>query len=416
MKNFVFFLLCCTIWLTKPFELFSQEPTTQTQVPINFFMDCHDCDLDFVRQKLPFVSFVRDPKLADVHLLVSDSDTGSGGKKFFLNFIGQGTFENQNFQYEYIAGQSDTEDDIRNGLLKIFKVGILPYLSQSGSLAGLDVEIKEKNEKKSDQLVVDPWKKWVLRIESGGDFEKEKSQNEYSVRTEVRADKITEAWKTRIVASYEVNRENYWDDDIKITNRQNEKVLSGIYTISLTNRWSAGITGEYSSSTYLNIDHSLKADAALEYNFFNWGESNRRIFAISYHLGIRNFLYHEETIYSKMRETLPLESITIKLELVQPWGSIETSLQGSHYFVDISKNRLTLESDLSVRITKQLSFFGEIQSQLIHDQLYLTKGESSMEDLLLKRRKLATTYEINGELGIRFTFGSIFNNVVNERL
>jgi len=38
-----------------------------------------------------------------------------------------------------------------------------------------------------------------------------------------------------------------------------------------------------------------------------------------------------------------------------------------------------------------------------------------LEDVLLRRRKMATDYEIRIEFGIQFTFGSIYNNVVNER-
>jgi hypothetical protein len=86
-----------------------------------------------------------------------------------------------------------------------------------------------------------------------------------------------------------------------------------------------------------------------------------------------------------------------------------------HLFHDFSKNRLTTQADVSVRLTKNLSVYCEVQSQVIHDQLYLPKGDASLEDILLRRRKLATTYEIAGQFGFRFTFGSIFNNVVNER-
>jgi hypothetical protein len=66
-------------------------------------------------------------------------------------------------------------------------------------------------------------------------------------------------------------------------------------------------------------------------------------------------------------------------------------------------------------MTKNLSVFCEVESQLVHDQLYLAKGDASLEDVLLERRKLATTYEISCQIGFRFTFGSIYNNIVNER-
>jgi hypothetical protein len=155
--------------------------------------------------------------------------------------------------------------------------------------------------------------------------------------------------------------------------------------------------------------------AGVEYNFFPWKECNRRVFAIQYWAGVNYVDYFEKTIYDKLYETLFSESIEINLELIQPWGEISVGLAGQHYFHDFSKNRVTLESDFSIRITKNLSVYCELQSQIIHDQLYLPGGDATREDLLLQRRKLATTYEVSSQLGIRFTFGSMYNNVVNER-
>ena len=51
----------------------------------------------------------------------------------------------------------------------------------------------------------------------------------------------------------------------------------------------------------------------------------------------------------------------------------------------------------------------------IHNFKWIYKKDYSIEDILLERRKQATTYEIHGQIGFRFTFGSIYNNVVNER-
>lgn len=389
--------------------------TSRGKTMINFFMDCDDCDLNFVRQQLPFVSFVRDPKLGDVQLLVTDSPTGSGGRKYYLDFIGLGSLKGEDFSFEYFSAPSETDDDLRNGLLEIFKVGVASYLIQSGIWENVDIQIKEKVHQKSAQLHSDPWRKWVFRLEAGGDLEKEKSQNEYTIETNGRVDKVTEQWKTRLEAGYEVNRENFWDYEEKITTSQNEKNLSGEFVKSVSSRWSLAFFSKYSSSTYMNIEHSVKGDLGIEYNIFNWDESNSRVFTIGYRLGCRTYKYHKETIYDKIKETLPHHGLQVKLEMVQPWGNIESSLEWNSFLNDLSKNRLTLDADVSVRLTKKLSFFGKIQGELIHDQLYLVKGEATVEDLLLKRRKLATTYGLDGKLGIRFTFGSIFNNVVNER-
>lgn len=382
---------------------------------ISFFLDCDDCDFTFVRQELPFVSFVRDPQLADVHILVTDSNTGSGGNKYFLNFIGLKAFKDMNYDYTITTDQSDTDDDVRKALLKILKIGILPYYSKTDYLNNINVDLEDSGDRNADQMVTDRWNKWVFQLESGGEFQKEESQNEYSLNTEASAEKVTEEWKTSISASYEINRENYYDGDEKITNKQDTKEISGEIVKSLTEKWSAGMFATYSSRTFLNIKNKYSTAAGIQYNIFPWKECNRRVFAIGYGIGLDVFDYNEITIYEKLNETLVSEALMVNLELIQPWGEISVGLQGQHYFHDFSKNNLTLESDISVRLSKNLSVFCEIESQLIHDQLYLPKGDASLEDILLRRRKLATTYEIRGQVGFRFTFGSIYNNVVNER-
>jgi hypothetical protein len=300
-------------------------------------------------------------------------------------------------------------------LLKILKIGILPYYSKTEFIKQLNIDIEENENTKADDLVIDRWNKWIFRLSSGGDFQKEKSQNELSVRSEVSAEKITPEWKIRLAAAYEINRENYFDDGKKIVNNQDETQVNADYIKSLTQKWSAGIFGDYSSSSFLNIDNSFHLDGGVEYNFFPWDESNRRVWTIGYHAGFSALDYREETIYDKMKEFRTFESLRLRLEMVEPWGSIEVALEARHYFYDFSKTRFSLESDFSIRLTKQLSVYSEIYSQVIHDQLYLPKGDASLEDVLLRRRKLATTYEISGELGLRFTFGSIYSNVVNER-
>jgi len=387
----------------------------ESKKQLNFFLECEPCDFTFVRQELEFVSFVRDPKLADVHILSSHSHTGSGGRKIFLQFIGMNTFEGQNVDYEYLAEQSETDDQTRKGLLKLIQAGVIQYYSKAGLLSQLEIDLDENGSSKSVELIADPWKLWVFQLEAGSFFQKEETQNEYTFNTELRIDKVTEAWKTRIEGQYMINRENYFDEGEIIENNQSETEIDASYILSLSPHWSAGIFGGYSSRTYLNIKHLYQIAPGIEYNIFPWDVSNRKIFTLRYEAGIRNYYYNEITIYDKMQELLFYQELGLNLELVQPWGTVQTSLEGRHYFHDFSKNRLVFDTELSVRLTKQFSVFGEIEAQVVHDQLYLPKGDASLEDILLERRKQATTYELGGQVGFRFTFGSIYNSVVNER-
>lgn len=82
---------------------------------------------------------------------------------------------------------------------------------------------------------------------------------------------------------------------------------------------------------------------------------------------------------------------------------------------DFSKNRIVLYSELSIRIIKGLSFdlYGQFSS--IHDQISLPKASASSEEILLQQRQLATQYSFFVSAGISYTFGSMYNSVVNPR-
>jgi hypothetical protein len=395
-------------------RLYSQDEVNDEK-QMQFFLDCHDCDFTFVRQELPFVSFVRDPKPAQVHILSSSSRTGSGGQRYVLNFIGMNEMKGSNFDYEYFAEQSDSEDDIRRGLLQLLKAGIVQYYSMAGLLSRVDINLSPGENSFVATTIKDRWNLWIFNLEGGTAFEKEANQNEFSLNTEFEVEKVTEAWKTRFEVEYNIYSENYFNDGEKISNRQHDTEVSGDYIKSLNSRWSAGVFSGYNSQTYLNIKNMVYADAGIEYNIFPWDISNRKVFTFRYTAGVNWYDYNEITIYDKLHETLYHESLSLNLRMVQPWGNIESSLEGRHYFHDFSKNRLTLDSNFSIRLSKALSVYWELQAEMVHDQLYLPQGDISLEDLLLQRRKLATDYEFSGEMGIRFTFGSIYSNVVNER-
>ncbi len=401
------------IWIMS-FGSFAQE-VSPSAGHLNFFLECRDCDFTFVRQELDFVTFVRDPKLADVHILSTESRTGSGGRKYFLNFIGMNRLAGQNIEYEYLSEQSYTDDDVRRGLLKVIKTGILHFYSKNGLLKQIEITMAEDDYKETKVQVNDPWNLWIFTIEAGSDFQKEESQNELAFESEIEVDKITLGWKTNFEAGYNTDIENYFDEGEKISVRRNEVEVRGNFIKSLSSRWSAGIFANYSSQSYLNIRNLYEADAGLEYNIFPWDVSNRKIFTFRYQAGGSKYEYDEITIYEKQNEMLYFQSLSLNLEMVQPWGNIEARLQGRHYFHDFSKNRLTFDSNVSMRLTRQLSVYTGLEAEVVHDQLYLPKGDTSIEDLLLRRRKLATTYEFSGYFGFRFTFGSIYNSVVNER-
>jgi hypothetical protein len=94
---------------------------------------------------------------------------------------------------------------------------------------------------------------------------------------------------------------------------------------------------------------------------------------------------------------------------------LSISLEGRALLDDPAKNRLFFNPEFDVRLFRGLSLnlFGYVS--LLRDQLYPAKGGATDEEVLLRRRQLATSYQYFVGAGMSYTFGSIFSNVVNPR-
>ncbi|MFP4093406.1 MAG: hypothetical protein ACLFUB_02905 [Cyclobacteriaceae bacterium] len=56
------------------------------------------------------------------------------------------------------------------------------------------------------------------------------------------------------------------------------------------------------------------------------------------------------------------------------------------------------------------------EAELINDQIFLPKGDASLEEILLQRRGLPTSFRLKFRPGVAYTFGSTYNSMVNTRL
>ena len=213
-----------------------------------------------------------------------------------------------------------------------------------------------------------------------------------------------------------VRTREYISDGEKYRSENISNYLSSSIVNSLSSRWSAGAFFGYSNSNYNNLVYSISAKPAIEYNIFPWDISDRKVFTIAYYIGPEWKKYYEETIYGKMKENLWEQSLSLDLQLVQTWGEIRAGFDASNYMHDFSKNRITFNSDLSVRIVRGFSVNFDFRIENIHDQIYLPKGDASLEDILLNKVQLPSTFEVRAGVGVRVQFGSMYNNIVNNRL
>ena len=376
------------------------------------FMDCRRCDTDYIRTEITFVNFVRDRQESDIHLLVTNQNTGSGGQEYTMAFLGRNGFSGLDNTLTYVSIQTDTRDDTRKGMVEVIKKGLFPYLMKTPISEYISINFHHKLEPTSVQ---DNWNFWVFSISLDGRVSGETTRSSKSIDANFSANRVTPEWKIRLGFSGDYDERKYEYDEETINSISKENDFSGLVVKSLSTHWSLGGWVEASSATYSNIGSLYSIAPALEYNFFPYSESTRRQLRCLYKLGFNRTNYREETIYQKMSETLYNQSLKLSLEVREPWGNASMSLEGSHYFHDFQKNRLMLWGSLSFRIFRGLSMNVRANYERIHDQLSLPIGEASLDEVLLQRRELATDYEYSLSLGVSYTFGSVFSNVVNPR-
>jgi hypothetical protein len=390
----------------------TDELETLREAAPRIFIDCNHCDRDFFRDNITYVNFVRDRMDADVHILITEQSTGSGGREYTFAFIGLRDFEGVDHTLVHASGPSDTGDEVRRAQLDILEKGLFPFLVETPLCQFLDINFKEKLE---PTAVKDPWKFWVFSISADGRFRGESSQKSSNIDLNVSVNKVTPDIKIRLGLSGEFDYDKYDYDDEKIISKQDEKDITAMVVKSISDHWSVGGWLEAESSTYGNIDHHFTFAPAVEYNFFPYAESTRRQLFVRYRVGWNAINYIEETIFNKMKENLFNESLTVSLQLREPWGNISTSLEGSHYFHDFKKNRLEIGGSIDVRIFKGFSVEVRGRYDMIRDQLNLPLEGASLDEILLQRKELATNYDYSISFGVRYTFGSVFSNVVNPR-
>lgn len=86
-----------------------------------------------------------------------------------------------------------------------------------------------------------------------------------------------------------------------------------------------------------------------------------------------------------------------------------------NYLRDASKRNSEIGGFLSVRLWRGFNLNARGEYSWIRDQIALRRGSGSQADVLLRRRELLTGYQYQAGLGLSYTFGSIFSNVVNPR-
>jgi hypothetical protein len=405
-------------------QLFAQSAPASsidstTSLP-RVFLDCRapGCDSDFFRTELAWMSFVRDRNEALVHVIATSRSTSSGGSEVTLTFEPQDTTAGAGDSIVTYVQEGASSDGARRVLSKAIAQGMVRYVHDPALLALLTISYKPTNAavKSDTRGSRDPWHLWVIRISTGGYLSGDANYAVSSLNASLRASRITQRWKASLSFSGNYRQNSYVLSDTETLKTYLHGYDSeGSLVKSVSARWSVGAQSFVSSSVQLNEDLALSVGPAVEFDVFPYAQSTRKQVVFRYGPGVSYTKYHDITIYDKLKETHPNHQLLVAAQLTQPWGSVSASSTFRQLLDEPDKSNLNVNAYVSWRVATGLNLNVGGGYTRIRDQLSLRLGTQESQDVLLQLRQLRTGYSYYGNVGLSFTFGSIFQNVVNPR-
>jgi len=416
MSSKVVILLLSFLFISAS-TLFSQEDQSLIKEGApNVFIDCNYCDINFIKEQIPIVNYVRDRKDADIHVLYTSQSTGSGGSNYTLLFIGLNKYANINDTVKYTVNKTDSDNQSRVKMVKALKLGLIKYLSKSSVADQLNITFPPA---KNVEQPKDSWDYWVFKLTSSGNFSGEKNYNSASIYSSISANRTTEDLKLSFSLSNNYSESNYtYDTDTgseTITNITRSQYADASYIKAIDSKWSWGIWGSAYTSTYSNINFSYSFAPGIEFNVFPYSESNVHQLRIHYKIYSTFNKYVDETIYFKTKENLWQSSFGASLSLIEQWGSLSIGSDVENYFDDFSNIGYGAYASANLRLFKGFSLDFYINYYKVGKQITLPAAGASLEEVLLRRRQFETSYNYYAFFGVSYAFGSIFNNFVNPR-
>lgn len=384
---------------------------------LNLFIDCDFCDMNYVRQEIPFVNYVRDTREAEVYLLVTSQHSGNGGHVYTLVFQGHGKFSGMNDTLLCTSNPDESSTIIREDRTHMIKMGLMRYVARTPLYTEIEFS---HNSSLIQEEIPDRWNNWVFEISTEPVLQAEETNTELDFRNSLNIRKITDRIKLETEIDNFYNRERFiqfagTDSSEVTTYVRRSRSIYNLFVLSVGDHLSAGVRWDLGSSTRNNYNFTTGFIPSVEYDIFPYSQSTHRQLRILYGAGIQYNNYNDSTIFNLTSEILGRQSLNIAFQVKKKWGSINVALEGSSFLHDLSKNRIELSSFMEFRIFKGLSLRIEGDIAHLNDQLNLRKGEISDAERLLKLTEMATRYQFEGGIEISYTFGSIYNNVVNPR-
>ena len=112
---------------------------TIRQSAVKIFLDCHECDMNYIRKEIPYINYVRDIRESQVYILETSQNAGSGGNQYTFIFQGQREFKGTNDTLTFTSSPDQTSTIIREKRTKILKMGLMKYVARTPLMDEIEI-------------------------------------------------------------------------------------------------------------------------------------------------------------------------------------------------------------------------------------------------------------------------------------
>jgi hypothetical protein len=369
-------------------------------------------DWDYVKANVPYMNYVRDRVDAELYLLITTRMTGAGGTEYTITIVGQGRFTGMNDTLVFCSKPNDTAENERAGYVRTLKMALMRYVARTP--IGDDITIAYHGTSKPADIV-DRWDGWVFQVSCYPQISGSQVDKTRFVETGASADRVRPDLKLHFGASldYTDEREELPSKTVHLISRSNG--FDALVVKSIGDHWGTGLTADGLAQSYQNKKRYYDVSPAVEWSVFPYSQSTRRELALFGQIIYRDVVYQEMTIYNKTAERLWSYRLSLPGSIKEPWGTFYSNISWQQYFHDGSIYRLQTLSSIAFRVTKALSLNVSASYYRLHDQIDQPRRQLTDEEILLHMKSLASTYQYSFYIGLTYTFGSIYTNVVNPR-
>ena len=100
---------------------------------------------------------------------------------------------------------------------------------------------------------------------------------------------------------------------------------------------------------------------------------------------------------------------------IERWGNLSTTLTATQFLNHPAQFRFDISGQIDIRLAQGLFLNLSGNYSYIKNQRSISNVGLTPEEIILQHKEILSNYTYGLHIGITYTFGAIFNNIVNPR-